>query len=98
MTRTVRALVTSPIAVLALWATVVAAAQPEPSRGAADQIAARPPASAGAGSPMLSLPPILAEIVQPLVLAALCGAALAFFSAGPRQAVKARLPRRRWRA
>jgi hypothetical protein len=45
---------------------------------------------------MVSLP-VLATIIEPLVLAALCGAALAFFSAGPRQTAKARVPRRRWR-
>jgi hypothetical protein len=33
---------------------------------------------------MLTLP-ALGDIVAPLVLAALCGAAVAFFSAGPRQ-------------
>jgi len=45
---------------------------------------------------MLTLP-VVADMVEPLVLAALCAAALAFFSAGPRQAARARLARRRQR-
>ena len=95
MTRTGRALVIGPVVVLALWVTGVAAAPGEPTQVVADPIAAPPPASAEAAS-MLTLP-VLADIVAPLVLAALCGAAVAFFSAGPRQTARARTARRRWR-
>ena len=45
---------------------------------------------------MLMLP-VLGDIVAPLVLAALCGAAMAFFSAGPRETVRAGAPRRQGR-
>jgi hypothetical protein len=45
---------------------------------------------------MITLP-MVADIVGPLVLAAICGAAMAFFSNGPRQTARARVPRRRWR-
>ena len=95
MTRTGRALVIGPVVMLALWGTAVAAAPAEPTPAVADPIAARPPASAGAAS-MLT-PPVLADIVAPLVLAALCGAAVAFFSGGPRQTARARPARRRLR-
>ena len=98
MTRTGRALVIGQVVVLAfaLWTMAVAADPVEPTRGVADLTAAAPPASAGAVSPMLTLP-VLADIVEPLVLAALCGAALAFFSGGPRHTARARV-RRRWRS
>ena len=94
MTRTGRALVTGPVvAALALWVTVVAAAPAEPT--VADPNAARPAASAAAASPVM---PMIADILGPLALAAICGAAMAFFSTGPRQTARARAPRRRWRS
>ncbi len=97
MTRTGRALVTGPVvAALALWVTAVAAAPAEPTPGGAQPSAERPPVSAGAASSMLTLP-FLADIVGPLALAAICGAAMAFFSAGPRHTARVRGPRRRWR-
>ena len=95
MTRTGRALVIGLVVVLALWVTAVAVAPGEPTPAVADPIAARPPASAEAAS-VLTLP-VLGDIVAPLVLAALCGAAVAFFSAGPRQTVRAGAPRRHGR-
>ena len=95
MTRTGRALVSGPVVGLALWVTAVAAAPGEPTRAVADPIAARPPASAQAAS-VLTLP-VFVDIVAPLVLAALCGVAAAFFSAGPRQTARARGGRRRGR-
>jgi len=45
---------------------------------------------------MLTLP-VLGDIVAPLVLAALCGAAMAFFSGGPRASERVHLTRRRAR-
>ena len=95
MTRTGRALIIGPIVVLALWGGAAAAAPGAPTPGVGDPIAARPPAPAGAAS-MLTLP-VLGDIVAPLVLAALCGAAMAFFSAGPRETVRAGAPRRQGR-
>lgn len=96
MTRTERALVIGPVVTaLALWATALAAAPAEPTPGVADPSAAGPPASAGVAR-MITLP-MVADIVGPLVLAAICGAAMAFFSNGPRQTARARVPRRRWR-
>ena len=95
MTHTGRALVIGPVVVLALCLTAVAAAQAEPTPGVADPTAAGPPASAEAVS-VLTLP-VLADIVAPLVLAALCGVAVTFFSAGPRHTARARVARRRAR-
>ena len=92
MTRTGWALSIGPIVVLALWGGAAAAAPAEPTPAVGDPIAARPPAPAGAAS-MLTLP-VLGDIVAPLVLAALCGAAVAFCSAGPRQTARAGAPRR----
>jgi len=85
MTRTGRALVIGPVVVLALWVTAVAAAP----------IAAGPSASAETAR-MLTLP-ALADIVAPVVLAALCGATVALFSARPRRTARARSARRRGR-
>ena len=95
MTRTGRALIIGPIVVLALWGGAAAAAPAEPTPAVGDPIAARPPAPAGAAS-MLTLP-VLGDIVAPLVLAGLCGAAVAFFSGGPRQTARVRLTRQRAR-
>ena len=95
MTRTGRALVIGPVVVLALWVTAVAAAPGEPTPAVADPIAARPPASAETAR-MLTLP-ALADIVAPVVLAALCGATVALFSARPRKTARARGARRRGR-
>ena len=95
MTHTGRALIIGPIVVLALWGGAAAAAPAEPTPAVEDPIAARPPAPAGAAS-RLTLP-VLGDIVAPLVLAALCGAAMTFFSAGPRQTARVRLTRRRAR-
>src|ERR1700716_2266930 len=78
MTRTGRALIIGPIVVLALWEGAAAAAPAEPTPAVEDPIAARPPAPAGTAS-MLTLP-VLGDIVAPLVLAALCAAAVAFFT------------------
>src|SRR2546430_12313494 len=93
MTRTGRALVIGPVVVLALWVTAVAAAPGEPTPAVADPIAAGPPASAETAR-MLTLP-ALADIVAPVVLAALCGATVALFSARPRRTARARSARRR---
>jgi hypothetical protein len=95
MTRTGWALIIGPIVVLKLWGGAAAAAPGEPTPAVVDPIAARPPAPAEAAS-VLTLP-VLGDIVAPLVLAALCGAAVAFFSAGPRQTVRAGAPRRHGR-
>lgn len=97
MTRTGRVLVGGPVvvALLALWVMVAVAAPAEPTWNGVDPIAPHP-ASVGAGSAMLTLP-MLADIIEPLVLAAVCGAVLAYFSAGPRHTARARVPRRRWR-
>jgi hypothetical protein len=95
MTRTGRALIIGPIVVLALWGGAAAAAPAAPTPAVEDPIAARPPAPAGAAS-SLTLP-MLGDIVTPLVLAALCGTAVAFFSARPHQTARVRLARRRWR-
>ena len=95
MTRTGWALINGLIVVLALRGAVAAAAPAEPTPAVGDPIAARPPAPAGTAS-VLTLP-VLGDIVAPLVLAALCGAAMAFFSAGPRETVKAGAPRRHGR-
>src|SRR3989442_13959632 len=92
MTRTGRALVIGPVVVLALWVTAVAAAPGEPTPVVADPIAATPPASAETAR-MLTLP-ALADIVAPVVLAALCGATVALFSARPRRTARARSARR----
>jgi hypothetical protein len=98
MTRTARALATGPVAVLlVLWVTVAVAAPGEPTRHGVEPTAARPPVTVAVGSPAMLTLPVLADILEPLVLAAICGAALAFFSAGPRQTARARVPRRRWR-
>jgi hypothetical protein len=94
MTRTGRALINGLIVVLALWGGAAAAAPAEPTPAVGDPIAARPPAPAGTAS-RLTLP-VLGDIVAPLVLAALCGTAMAVFSAGPRQTARVRLARRRW--
>jgi len=95
MTRTGRALIVGPIVVLALWGGAAAAAPGAPTPGVGDPIAARPPAPAGAASVLT--PPALGDIVAPLVLAGLCGAAVAFFSGRPRQTARVRLTRRRAR-
>ena len=99
MTRTGRALINGLIVglivVLALRGGTAGAAPAEPTPAVGDPIAAHPPAPAGAAS-RLTLP-VLGDIVAPLVLAAVCGAAMAFFSAGPRQTARVRLARRRWR-
>ena len=95
MTRTGWALINGLIVVLALRGAVAAAAPAEPTPAVGDPIAARPPAPAGAAS-MLTLP-VLGDIAAPLVLAALCGAAVAFFSAGPRQTARTGAPRRHGR-
>ena len=95
MTRTGWALSIGPIVVLALWGGAAAAAPAEPTPAVGEPIAARPPAPAGAAS-MLTLP-VLGDIVAPLVLAALCGAAMAFFSGGPRASERVHLTRRRAR-
>jgi hypothetical protein len=99
MTRTGRALVTGPVvAALALWVAAAAVAAPaEPTPPGEPPSAARPAASAAAASAMLPLP-ALTDIVGPLVLAAICGAAMAFFSTGPRQRARARVTRRRRRS
>jgi len=94
MTRTGRALVIGPVVVLALWVTAVAAPG-EPTPAVADPIAAGPPASAETAR-MLTLP-ALVDIVAPVVLAALCGATVALFSARPRRTARARSARRRGR-
>jgi hypothetical protein len=95
MTRTGQALVIGPVVVLGLSLTAVAAAHAEPTPAVAEPIATHPPGSDGAAR-MLTLPG-LAEIVAPLALAALCGTAVAFFSAGPRHAARAGATRRRAR-
>ncbi|PYO51652.1 MAG: hypothetical protein DMD84_12220 [Candidatus Rokuibacteriota bacterium] len=86
MTRTGRALVIGPVVVLGLSLTAVAAAPAEPRPAVVEPIAAHPPASAEAAE-VLTLP-FLADIVAPLVLAALCGTAVAFFSAGRRHTAR----------
>jgi len=95
MTRTGRALINGLIVVLALWGGAAAAAPAEPTPAVGDPIAARPPAPAGTAS-RLTLP-VLGDIVAPLVLAALCGTAMAVFSAGPRHTARVSLTRRRSR-
>jgi len=77
------------------WSHRRARTPAEPTPAVGDPIAARPPAPAGTAS-VLTLP-VLGDIVAPLVLAALCGAAMAFFSAGPRETVRAGAPRRQGR-
>ena len=95
MTRTGWALINGLIVVLALRGAVAAAAPGAPTPGVGDPIAARPPAPAGAASVLT--PPALGDIVAPLVLAGLCGAAVAFFSGGPRQTARVRPARQRAR-
>jgi hypothetical protein len=98
MTRTGRALVIGPVvAALALWVTAIAAVPAERTPAGAQPIAAHPPASEGIVSSMMTLP-VIANIVGPLVLAAIVGGAMAFFSAEPRRTAKARVPRRRGRS
>ena len=58
----------------------------EPRPAVVEPIAAHPPASAEAAE-VLTLP-FLADIVAPLALAALCGTAVAFFSAGRRHTAR----------
>jgi hypothetical protein len=80
---------------LGLWATGGAAVPAEARRVVVDPNAAHRPGSAG-GDRVLT-PPALTDVVAPLVLAALCGTAAAFFSARPRPAMRPRVARRRTR-
>jgi len=85
---------------LGLWTTggavVPGAVVPaEATRVVADPNAAHRPVSAG-GARVLT-PPALTDVVAPLVLAALCGTAAAFFSARPRHSMRPRVVRRRTR-
>jgi hypothetical protein len=94
MTRTARALVTGPLVLLLALSAIAAAAAPDESlRDGAASSELRLPATPGA-SPMTMWLPSLTEILGPLVLAAVCGAALALFSAGPRQPARVRVKRR----
>lgn len=95
MTHTARALLIGPVVGLGLCATASAAVPAEPTPVVVEPIAAHPPASEG-GAEVLT-PPALADVVAPLVLAALCATAVALFSAGPRRAARARIRRRRGR-
>jgi hypothetical protein len=92
MTRTGRALVIGRVVVLGLSLTAVAAVPAEPRPVVVESIAAHPPGSEGAAR-VLTLPG-LADLVAPLALAALCGTAVAFFSAGRRPAARAGALRR----
>jgi hypothetical protein len=94
MTRTAPALLTGLLVVLlALSATVVAAAPDESLRSAVNP---SEPRLLGAlpGSAAMELPS-LTDLLQPVALAALCAAALALFSAGPRASVRVKARRRK---
>src|SRR3989442_2949457 len=80
MTHTARASLIGPVVGLGLCATASAAVPAEPTPVVVEPIAAHPPASEG-GAEVLT-PPALADVVAPLVLAALCATAVALFSAG----------------
>jgi hypothetical protein len=80
------------VALLALWVPAAAATPAEPNWNGVDRTAPLP-GSAGENNVM----PALADLIEPLVLAVVCSVALAFFSARPRQAARARVPRGRWR-
>jgi len=96
MTRTARARVIGQVVGLGVWATAGAAVRTEPTPVDVQPIAVRRPASAGLGE-ALTLP-ALADVVAPLVLAALFGTVAAWVSAGPRHTARARDARRRRKA
>ena len=97
MTRMARTLIIGPVVGvgLGLWTTGGAVVPAEATRVVADPNAAHRPVSAG-GARVLT-PPALTDVVAPLVLAALCGTAAAFFSARPRHSMRPRVVRRRTR-
>ena len=97
MTRMARTLIIGPVVGigLGLWATVDDAVPAEATRVIVAPTAAHRPASA-AGDRVMT-PPALTDVVAPLVLAALCGTAAAFFSARPRHSLRPRVARRRTR-
>jgi hypothetical protein len=95
MTHTARALLIGPVVGLGLWATASAAVPAAPTV-IVEPTAAPPPASEG--GPEVLLPPALTDVVAPLVLAALCGTAAAFFSPRPRYSLRPRVARRRTRS
>ena|SRR5437764_3433916 len=97
MTRMAHTLLIGPVVGigLGLWATVGAAVPAEAKRVIGDPTAAHRPVSVG-GDRMIT-PPALTDVVAPLILAALCGTAAAFFSARPRHSIGPRVARRRTR-
>ena len=98
MTRMARTLIVGPVVGigLGLWVTAGGAVPAEATRVIGNPNAAHRPVSAG-GDRVLT-PPALTDVVAPLVLAALCGTAAAFFSPRPRYSLRPRVARRRTRS
>ena len=96
MTRMARTLIIGPVVGigLGLWATMGAAVPVEATRVSVNPTAAHRPVS---GDAKVLTPPALTDVVAPLVLAALCGTAAAFFSARPRHSMRSRVRRRHTR-
>src|SRR2546423_15507633 len=93
MTRMARNLIIGPVVGIGrgLWTTGGAVVPAEATRVVADPNAGHRPVSAG-GARVL-MPPALTDVVAPLILAALCGTAAAFFSARPRHSMRPRVVR-----